>query len=43
MAILLGKGFLSKSSAQQKGYTAWQRFWHNVSYALSFKWLKKKK
>jgi hypothetical protein len=40
--LLLGTGWLSKESAQQNGYNAWKRFWHNVGYALSFKWAKKK-
>lgn len=43
MAILLGKGFLSKSDAQAKGYNAWKRFWHNFGCVVTFKWLKKKK
>ena len=42
MALLLGHGWLSKESAQIKGYNSWRRFWHNVGYALSFKWAKKK-
>ena len=42
MAILIGYGWLSKESAQIKGYNSWRRFWHNVGYALSFKWAKKK-
>ena len=42
MAILWGHGWMSKSDAQQKGYNTWKQFWHNVGYAVSFKWLKKK-
>ena len=42
MAIILGKGFFSKEDALAKGYTSWQRFWHNVGFAVTFKWLKKK-
>ena len=42
MAFLVGHGWLSKESAQINGYNAWKRFWHNVGYALSFKWAKKK-
>ena len=37
-----GTGWLSKKSAQEKGYNAWSRFWHNVGYVVTFKWLKKK-
>lgn len=43
MAILWGKGWLSKASAQKEGYGEWKRFWHNVGYAVTFKWLKKSK
>jgi len=43
MALLLGYGWLSKTDAQQKGYNGWKRFWHNIGYALSFKWLCRKK
>lgn len=43
MALLLGGGWLGKEDAQAKGYNAWKRFWHNVGYALSFKWAKKAK
>ena len=42
MAILWGKGWLSKESAQKQGYNAWKRFWHNVGYVVTLKWLKKK-
>lgn len=42
MAIILGKGFFGKEEAQKKGYNSWKRFWHNVGYAVSFKWLSKK-
>ena len=41
--IVIGSGWLGKEEAQKNGYTAWKRFWHNVGYALSFKWLKKSK
>jgi hypothetical protein len=40
--LLLGHGWLSKESAQIKGYNSWRRFWHNFGYAVSFKWAKKK-
>ena len=40
--ILLGSGILSKEEAQEKGYNAWKRFWHNFAYVVTFKWLKKK-
>lgn len=43
MAILIGHGWLSKKEAQENGYTKWKRFWHNVGYILTFKWLFKKK
>lgn len=42
MAYFIGYGWLSKESAQIKGYNSWRRFWHNFGYALSFKWAKKK-
>lgn len=42
MALIIGYGWLSKESAQQRGYSSWKRFWHNVGYAVSFKWAKKK-
>lgn len=42
MAFLTGKGWLSKAEAQETGYNAWKRFWYNVGYAVTFKWLKKK-
>lgn len=41
--ILLGKGWLSKTEAQENGYNSWKRFWHNVGYAVTFKWARKKK
>jgi hypothetical protein len=41
--ILWGTGWMSKPDAQKNGYNAWKRFWHNAGYAVSFKWLKKKK
>lgn len=41
MALLLGWGWLGKSEAQEKGYGAWKRFWHNFGYAVSFKWARK--
>lgn len=41
--IIWGTGWMSKKSAQTKGYNAWKRFWHNVWYVVSFKWLKKNK
>lgn len=41
--ILLGHGLLSKEEAQQRGYSSWKRFWHNVGYGLSFRWAKKTK
>lgn len=40
--ILLGHGWLSKETAQVQGYNSWKRFCHNVGYAFSFKWAKKK-
>lgn len=40
--IIVGHGLLSKEDAQKKGYNSWKRFWHNVGYAVTFKWLKKK-
>lgn len=43
MALVIGRGWLGKEDAQAKGYNAWKRFWHNVGYALSFKWAKKSK
>lgn len=43
MALLLGSCWLSKKEAQENGYNSWRRFWHNIGYALSFKWLRKKK
>lgn len=43
MALLLGSGWLSKKEAQENVYNSWRRFWHNIGYALSFKWLRKKK
>ena len=39
--FIIGTGLLSKEEAQEKGYSSWKRFWHNVGYALSFKWAKK--
>jgi hypothetical protein len=41
MAIIVGHGWLSKESAQIKGYNAWKRFWHNAGYVVSFKWARK--
>lgn len=41
--ILLGGGWLGKEEAQQNGYNAWKRFWHNVGYVVTFKWAKKRK
>lgn len=41
--ILVGYGWLGKAEAQEKGYSSWKRFWHNVGYGLSFKWAKKTK
>ena len=43
MAIIWGTGIMSKQDAQEKGYGSFKRFWHNVGYAVSFKWLKNKK
>ena len=43
MAILWGSGWFSKEEAQKRGYNSWKRFWHNVGYAVSFKWAKKAK
>lgn len=40
--IIWGSGWMSKLLAQEKGYNAWKRFWHNVGYVVTFKWLKKK-
>lgn len=37
-----GHGWLSKKGAQENGYNAWKRFWHNVAYVVTFRWLKKK-
>jgi hypothetical protein len=42
MALLLGWGWLGKVEAQQKGYNAWKRFWHNFAYVVTFKWAKSK-
>lgn len=42
MAVFIGHGWLSKESTQIQGYNSWRRFWHNVGYAVSFKWAKKK-
>ena len=42
MAYFIGHGWLSKDDAQEKGYDSWCRFWHNVGYALSFKWARKR-
>lgn len=42
MAFIFGSGWLSTEEAKSKGYGAWKRFWHNVWYIVSFKWLKKK-
>lgn len=42
MALLWGHGIMSKPDAQEKGYNSWKRFWHNVGYVVTFKWLKKK-
>lgn len=41
--ILWGSGWMSTEQAQKNGYNSWQRFWNNVKYAVTFKWLKKKK
>lgn len=41
--LVLGYGWLGKAEAQEKGYNSFKRFWHNVGYALSFKWAKKTK
>jgi hypothetical protein len=43
MALLWGFGLLGKEEAQEKGYSSFKRFWHNVGYAVSFKWARKKK
>ena len=40
--LLWGSGIMSKSDAQEKGYNALKRFWHNFAYVVTFKWLKKK-
>jgi hypothetical protein len=42
MAQFLGYGWLGKEDAQVRGYDSWRRLWHNVGYALSFKWAKKR-
>lgn len=42
MAHFIGYGWLSKPDAQAKGYNSLKRFWHNVGYVVTFKWLKKK-
>ena len=42
MAEFIGWGWLSKEDAQVRGYDSWRRLWHNVGYALSFKWAKKR-
>lgn len=41
MALIWGHGFLSKENAQKNGYNSFKRFWHNVRYAVSFKWATK--
>ena len=41
MAIILGCGWLSKESAQEKGYNAFKRFCHNFGYVVTFKWARK--
>ena len=41
--IITGAGWLGKEDAQVNGYNSWKRFWHNVGYAVSFKWTRKKK
>ena len=43
MAIVWGKGWLSKTEAQKNGYTAWKRFWHNVGCLVTFRWQKNEK
>lgn len=40
--IIWGSGWMSKPEAQEKGFNAWKRFWHNVGYIVTFKWAKKK-
>lgn len=39
--LITGSGWLGKEEAQARGYNSFKRFWHNVGYAVSFKWAKK--
>lgn len=41
--IVWGWGWLSKSTALKNGVNGWKRFWHNVWYIVSFRWLWGKK
>jgi hypothetical protein len=43
MAIFIGRGWLGKQEAQEKGYDSWKRFCHNFKYFWSFQWVKKAK
>ena len=43
MAFIVGRGWLGKEDAQAKGYSAWNRFWHNFGYVVTFKWARKAK
>lgn len=43
MAKWTGFGWLGREEAQERGYNSVKRFFHNVKYALSFKWAKKER
>lgn len=42
MANWTGLGWFGKEEAAERGYSSMQRIWHNLCYAVSFKWARKR-